>query len=255
MSKKTFPADENQFDKTAVTMKFNNTMDPKQRDIGAKTKVRAEKVQIKDSKTGKVYGTRTLMQKSTEGVEIKTLADFLLAEATDISLLPDQLVKEIKKNIRSRAADMEQNWANALELVHKAYEVANVARPHPEQTGAWKQYEDVLKYAVSQLAATRGISGDWRMSKVLYGESLVEAERAAPRPKHIGTHRFFVDIPGSETSEVEAKSIDEIIETLTNNLRRQGLKIRIEERTKTHAVLAVWHDDIKRDKIVIKDVS
>jgi hypothetical protein len=49
--------------------------------------------------------------------------------------------------------------------------------------------------------------------------------------------------------------MDEIIEQITNKLRRNGAKARVESRTKTVAVLSVWVGDIKRDEIVIKDVS
>lgn len=251
MKRSDYPAKQNEFDKTATPMKYNNTMDPRYRDAGAKTKVRPEKVQIRDSKTGKLYGTRTLVQKSTESVNKPlTLKQFMLAEfAGDMTALPDKVVDEIKKNIRDGAKDLEQNWANALELTHKAYEVTNVARPTPEQQGAWKQYDTLIAYAVKQLAFFRGLNGAWRMSKVLYAESLEEGSR-------LKSHRFFIDIPGHEPREVDASNMDEIIESLTNKLRRQGLKVRVVERTdKTTTLSVIDKEDNEHERIVIRDIS
>lgn len=55
----------NQFDRTAREMKYHNTMDKAFRNMGARKKVRAEKVVIRDTHTGKIYGRRTIMQKAT----------------------------------------------------------------------------------------------------------------------------------------------------------------------------------------------
>lgn len=82
----------------------------------------------------------------------------------DKSGLPNNIVLAIRRNIRRGAEDTNQNWANALELVHKAYDVAAVVRPDPSMLSAWKQYEQALVYAVKQLAKNRGMSSDWRMS-------------------------------------------------------------------------------------------
>ena len=53
----------NQFDKQGTPMKYPNVYTHK--NIGASKKVRPETVVVKDSKTGKIYGRRTLFQKST----------------------------------------------------------------------------------------------------------------------------------------------------------------------------------------------
>jgi hypothetical protein len=101
-----------------------------------------------------------------------------------------------------------------------------------------------------------------RVVSKLIGEQLVEYAPPAnamptrpPSDNHIGTHRFFVEIPNESAVEADAKNMDEIIEQITNKLRRNGAKARVESRTKTVAVLSVWVGDIKRDEIVIKDVS
>jgi len=90
----------------------------------------------------------------------------------DLSRLPQDVMTSIKANIRKGAENLQQKWANALELVHKAYEVDGVQRPTPGMASAWKQYEENLQYAVQQLAKSRGMDADWRMSSSIFHEAL-----------------------------------------------------------------------------------
>lgn len=53
----------NQSDKEATEMKYPNMY--KDKSAGASDKVRKEKVVIRNSKTGQVYGMRTVVQKRT----------------------------------------------------------------------------------------------------------------------------------------------------------------------------------------------
>jgi hypothetical protein len=53
----------NQSDKEASEMSFPNVYTNKK--VGGKKKVRKEKVVVRDSKTGRVYGMRTVIQKYT----------------------------------------------------------------------------------------------------------------------------------------------------------------------------------------------
>ena len=53
----------NQSDKRAKEMVYPNVY--KNKDVGGKTGVRKEKVVVRDSKTGRVYGMRTVVQKNT----------------------------------------------------------------------------------------------------------------------------------------------------------------------------------------------
>lgn len=90
----------------------------------------------------------------------------------DLSALPEETIKELKKNIKDGAKDTDQKWTNALELVHKAYQVAEVQRPDVTMRDAWKQYESLIRFAVNQLADTRGIDGEWRMTDQLTVEDV-----------------------------------------------------------------------------------
>jgi hypothetical protein len=215
-------------------------------DWGKKTKLVNRKVSHKaQGPGGKVYGSKAIMTKEAK----MTFIDHLITEGDDITLLPEKVIGEIKSNIRKGAQDLEQKWKNALELVHKAYQVSNVRRPTPDQKGAWKQYEQMIQHGVRQLVAARGLNGEWRTSNVLVREA--EGD--------IGKRRFFVEIPGESAQEVEGESLDEIIEIIQNKITRSrdvhGTKVRIEERTKTHVVLTVWVNGIKRERIIVKEVS
>lgn len=240
--KKTSPGSENEFAKTAKEINIPSQFDNK--DYGKKTKVVARKVRVVSSgKDHKFYGARAIMTKENT----QTLIDFLLNENEDLSALPDKVVGEIKSNIRKGAQDLEQHWKNALELVHKAYQVANVRRPTPDQKGAWKQYMDLIGVGVQQLRNTRGINGQWRMTSAIVRESLNEAQ-------DLKGHRYFIEIPGHAPQEVEADNMDDIIDKMHNKFRREGAKMRIERRDQYTAVVTVHVDDEMRERIVIKEL-
>ncbi len=102
---------------------------------------------------------------------INNLLNITESSASLDAITPD-MMNDIQKNLRDGAKDLNQHWANALELVHTAYEVAGVERPTPDMSNAWKQYEENLQYAVTQLAKTRGMDGDWRMSSSIFREAM-----------------------------------------------------------------------------------
>lgn len=238
------PGQKNDFAKKAKRMKYPNQYDNK--DYGKDTKLVARTIDHVDTNTGAFYGTRTIMTK-----EHQTFSDFLIQEDEDLTLLPDSVIAELKKLIRQGASDLEQKWTNALELTHKAYQVGNVRRPTPTQKGAWKQYEDLIAFAVKQLSANHGINGEWRASDVLYQESAQMPVDDEPMAKH----RFFVRIPGEAAVEVLGDTMDNIIDQVTNKLRRHGAVARIEQRSEEGAKLGVYVNGNKRDEVVIQSVS
>lgn len=246
------PGVENEVSTSSSEMKIPSQYDNV--DWGAKTKLANRKVSSKSSKDGTVYGSKAIMTK--EQISTLSFSDYLLLEDDKITALPEQIVGEIRKNISAGAKDLAQNWKNALELTHKAYQVSNVHLPQPDQKSAWKQYEEMIRFAVQKLAASRGLNGSWRTSGVLVREDsqLDEAETGG----HIGTKRFFVEIPGEKAIEADARNMDEVIDAISNKIRNsrhvKGTKVRVEERTKTHCVLTVWVNEIKRERIIIKQV-
>lgn len=241
----TIPDVENEVSKGSSEMKIPSQYDNV--DWGKKTKLVNRKVTHKErGPGGKVYGSKAIMTKESK----QTFIEHLLSEGDEPTMLPAVIVGEIKSNIRKGAKDLQQKWKNALELVHKAYQVANVRRPVPTEKGAWKQYEELIQHAVKQLVATRGLNGEWRVSSLLVREA---------DEQHIGKRRFFVEIPGERAQEVDGDNLDDIIEAIANKITRSrdvhGTKVRIEERSKTHAVLTVWVNGIKRERIIVKEVS
>lgn len=258
-----------------------------------------------------LYGSKAILTKEDAK---PTFIQHLIHESDDLTTLPQQVIGEIRSNIKKGAKDLEQNWKNALELVNKAYQVANVRRPDPSQKGAWKQYEQMIQFGVQSLAQSRGLNGAWRTSQLLVRENendplvlvkkdpggettfwsginwMADKEHAepirmskvkdlatkwkthvktfpAPEPvaealsaeQGIGKRRFFVEIPGEAAQEVEGDDMDDIIEAIANKIRSSrevtGTKVRIEERTKVHAVLSIWVHGVKRERIVVKQVS
>lgn len=126
-----------------------------------------------------------------------------LSEADkELSRLPKDILTGIKSNIRKGAENLDQKWANALELVHKAYEIAGVERPQPSMAGAWEQYEENLQFAVKQLADNRGMDDDWRMSSAVFREA-----------KNLRKVKVMID---DESYIVEATSVEDVVKSFKN---------------------------------------
>lgn len=234
---------ENDIANKTPEMKFPLQMDSAKLDFGGKSKVRAEKIVMRDTKTGRIYGSRVVYQKVTsENLIAELLALNEANEEVVDEPLPEIVVGELKSNIRKGAKDIEQNWKNALELVHKAYEVSSVRRPTPDTPQPWKQYEQLIQFAVRQLANTRGMSGEWRMSQAVTESALTEA-------------RIFVSVPGSVDMEVEAKNIDEVVDSIINITRRHGVVAKVNSKNGEQAVLVLTRNGEELETVTIRDVS
>lgn len=133
----------------------------------------------------------------------------------DLSKLPPDVVSDIEKNIRDGAKDLEQNWSNALELVHRAYLVAGVQRPTPDMKDAWEQYESMIQYAVEQLSKHRGMDGDWRMSASMFFEAFNQAQTLQEREQKQKAFRVTIKTGNSkETYITHAEQIDQVIDAI-----------------------------------------
>ena len=143
------PNVENSFSKSSSEMKIPNQYDNV--DWGKRTKIVKRKVTSKSSgKDGTIFGSKAILTK--ENMSFKQY----LQEAEDLTLLPDSVIGELKKNIKLGAKDLTQRWKDALELVRKAYQVSNVRIPLPVRRGAWRQFEELIKFAVVELSKARG---------------------------------------------------------------------------------------------------
>jgi hypothetical protein len=95
------------------------------------------------------------------------LRDILTEELNDIDDIIDfETYEYIKKLISKGAQSPDYQWANALDLIHRAFKVTNTPIPDVH-SDAWKQYEQLITFAVDQLkkATAKGIRDDsWLMT-------------------------------------------------------------------------------------------
>lgn len=253
-----YPSQENEFDKTATTMKNPNPLKKNWRGVGNKQAVRAEKVTIRDTNTGKTYGTRTIMQKPT--TEHTTFIGFLVSEgAADITEMPGAILQELRKYIREGAKDLKQRWKHTLELVNTAYKNGNIRLPLPDQKGAWRQYEEMITYGVQQLHKFRGLNGGWRITQSSLREATIPSTLPDEDIGDIGHNRIFATIPGVGTTELHVKTLDDALDQLTNHFRHKGGKLRVDARSAKEmdlSVLVKINDEwVKRDTIKITNFS
>jgi hypothetical protein len=154
---------------------------------------------------------------------LQNLYEFAKSSKDDLSVVPEDAIKDIKKNIKDGAADLEQDWSNAMELTHKAYSVAGVERPTPSERSAWQQYEEMLQLAVNELADARKLTKDksWRMSSTVFKEAM--EPRIKIRVVELG------DTSGRGHT-VEAKNMEEIIEMVRKQAGERGFDMDVEDR-------------------------
>lgn len=171
---------------------------------------------------------------------IQSLQPYLI-EGNDMSGLPDGTLKEIQSNIRKGAEDKQQSWANALALVHKAYEVTGVERPDPSMKEAWKQYEEMIQYAVEQLAHYRGLEADWRMSSAMFHE----AEFAKK------TYRAEVSGPNVPDTHfvVTANNRQEVVRAIKEQFK-DNYEIKSENTDDGGVKITFWRMGIRTNNII-----
>lgn len=111
---------------------------------------------------GYVYDLRQRVR----AIELKLDTAVPLRESDSITdQIPFGKNEEIRKLIKKGAMDPEHQWTNALDLVHRAYEVADVERPTPSMRDAWDQYEENILFSVKMLqkSTDKGMRDDsWK---------------------------------------------------------------------------------------------
>jgi len=138
----------------------------------------------------------------------------------DLSSLPADVIKEIKKLIKDGAQDLEHKWMNALELVQQAYKVAGVERPTPAERSAWEEYEEMLVVGVEELAKARKGQTDWKMSSDVFHEAM---------EKRMKIRVFEIGDQFAKGHTVEAKNLAEIIEMVRKQAGEAGYEMNVEE--------------------------
>lgn len=169
-----------------------------------------------------------------------------LNEKTDLSELPDGELNKVKANITKGAKDTDQLWANALELVHTAYELAQIQRPDITMESAWKQYEEMINHAVKELAKARGVDGDWRMSSLSEAQEIEEISWS-----------METNVDGLPVNVIrKAKDIDELIRPFFSH-NVTGHDIELRHRGANNVCLYFCDSKGKRtgDKVTIKKLK
>lgn len=168
----------------AKDVKLPLTMDPKNKDIGSKTKITAQRVRLHSTdKANKTYGFKAFLGKeAVEEVEPPKGPEFsyfkTLMEEEDNSLLTQNQVAQLKKLIRQGVTKPEGEkcqWKDTAQLVNQAYKVAQITIPRLHSKG-WHQYTNVLiPYAVKLLVARYGLTGPnatWRTTSPVISENV-----------------------------------------------------------------------------------
>lgn len=153
---------------------------------------------------------------------------------------PESTIDKIRNLIRqgtkpNKETGQHEKWANALHLVHKAFEVAGVQRPTPQMKEMWKQYEELIAYAVKQLAKERGIEGDWRMTSSELDEALKVATHGGVR----------VEVNG-QIVETYITDANKVYRTLSNMCRENNYDMKVNE----HGLVTFWKFGIKQKHYV-----
>ena len=165
---------------------------------------------------------------------------FIVSEgkSKDLSILPEETIKEIKKNVRDGATDLEYEWSNALELVHQAFKIAGVERPTPSEREAWKQYEELLQYGVKELADARiNFDSSWRMSSTVFREAM---------EKRIKVRVYELSNKAGKGHTVEARNMEEVIEMVRKQAGEAGFDMDLEEHDPSSCTCKFSYQGIQR---------
>jgi len=169
------------------------------------------------------------------------LSNLLVLEASskeDSSKIDNDAVKELRKNIKDGAQDLEQDWSNALELVHKAYKVAGIERPTPSERSGWTQYEELLQYGVEELAdARKGFDSDWRMSSTVFKEAM---------EKRIKVRVYETSDKKGKGHTVEVKNMEEVIEMVRKQAGEKAYDVDVKEHDPSNCTINFSYQGIKR---------
>jgi len=164
----------------------------------------------------------------------------LSEDKDDLSVVPEDAIKDIKKNIKDGAKDLEQDWANAMELTQKAYSVAGVERPTPSERSAWKQYEEMLMFAVNELADARKLCKDksWRMSSTVFKEAM--EPRISVRVVELGENK-------GKGHTVKVKNMEEIIDMVRKQAGSKGFEMDVQDDDDGSRLCTFAQHGIKRN--------
>ncbi len=174
----------------------------------------------------------------------------ILKEKDDLSKLPEDVIKKLKKLIRDGATDLAKKWENSLELVTQAYKVESVTIPTPALRTAYSQFDEMLKYAVKEMFdARKGMDDDWRMSSTVFREFKESMEREV-------TIRIYEISPTAGAGHtVKAKNMDEVVEMVRKQAGAKHFDMDVEQHDDSSCTCNFSFQGIKRPyKIELKQL-
>lgn len=74
---------------------------------------------------------------------------------------PKDTMTAIKKRSTVFAKDLTMDWDNAMEMLDAVLTELKVPKPAAFLKERWKQYGELLEFAVEQLYEARGFEGHW----------------------------------------------------------------------------------------------
>lgn len=165
----------------------------------------------------------------------------IIIEKDDLSKLPEDIVKKLKKLIRDGAADLKLDWSNAMELVKKAYEVEGVTMPSPEERSAWDQYEELLQIGVKELAEARSdFDNSWRMSSTVFREFKESMK------KEIQVRVYEIGDSFAKGHTVKAENMQEVIDMIRKQAGRKAFDMEVDEQDDDCCTCRFSYQGIKR---------
>ncbi len=166
---------------------------------------------------------------------------YLLQEKDDLSKLPENVIKSLKKLIRDGASDLELKWANSLELVKKAYEVEGVMLPSPAEKTGYEQFEELLSYAVAEMTdARKGTDDSWRMSSTVFREFKESMQ------KMIKVRVYEIGTKNAKGHTVEVQNMEQVIDMIRKQAGKKGYKMDVDEDDPSSCTCKFSYQGIQR---------
>jgi hypothetical protein len=106
---------------------------------------------------------------------------------------------------------------------------------------AWKQYEEMIQYAVQQLSRERGIDGSWRMSAAMFHEAYSPIKRVKVTLKDKGYSEILV---------LETRNLKSLIDGIIN-VHKGAYESKVRNCGEHGKVISFYQNNIRTNFRVI----
>lgn len=100
------------------------------------------------------------LEQETKAVSEAEKNEIEFEDKTPAELLPELILKKVKRKIRDGAKDYKKDWDNAIDLVDWSLQELNISKPLASNP-RWSQYLDLIQEAVKELHKARGENFKW----------------------------------------------------------------------------------------------